>query len=93
MDADEAARILDQVLNRFDTGAGSDSPPALAMDDQVTWAEFGAALAAEGVDAATADLLRDMVFADWDADRDRALSLPELRALAAAWAAPPGDQS
>ena len=83
MDGAEVGRILDQLFNRFD----------ISMDDSITWAEFGSALEAEGVDAASADLIRETVFADWDADRDLALTLQELRALAAAWAAPPGDQS
>lgn len=79
----EAARILDQLCNRFDGD----------MNDSITWDEFGAALAAECVDEPTASLIRETVFQGWDANADRVMDLNELRRLATAWAAPPGDQS
>jgi hypothetical protein len=75
--------VLDQICNRFDAD----------MNDEVTRDELHAALLAEGVDAPTAEAVRDAVFQDWDADGDARLALSELRALSAAWAAPPGDQS
>ena len=79
----EAARILDEICNRFDGN----------MNDSITWDEFGAALAAEGVDEATASLIRETVFQGWDADANRVMDIDELRSLATAWSAPPGDQS
>lgn len=80
---DEASRVLDQVCNRFDTD----------MNDEITRDELLVALLAEGVDRATAEAVRDAVFQDWDGDCDARLTSAELRALATALAAPPGDQS
>lgn len=81
--SNEVQRVLRNVLDRFDTNG----------DSTITWDEFAAALANEGLDSATVNVLRSQVFENWDTDRNQTLSPAEIRALSEKWAGFPGDQS
>jgi len=70
------SEIVQKVLDRFDRNG----------DDVITFKEFKEALIEEGVDEATADVLRKQAFRNWDGNDDAKLVKSEIEKLAKKWA-------
>lgn len=78
----EEHRVLEDILARFD----KNNDGIVSLDEIV--AEFDTI-----GDQGTANLLKDLMLADWDADKNQTLTTDELRAMAVKWSSYPGDQS
>lgn len=79
---DEQQRVLEDILERFDKN----------QDGVITLAEIMQEFESIG-DQGTASLLKELMLANWDTDKNEVLSSTEIRAMAIQWASYPGDQS
>lgn len=79
---DEQQRILEDILERFDKN----------NDGVITLTEIMEEFNTIG-DSSTASILKDLMLANWDRDKNEILSSSEIRDMAVQWASYPGDQS